>query len=146
MLTRLIFIAAALSLGGCSLEWSRFAPPGIVKYEDIAGEKPMNPVIEQEIAERVTDKEAKFPKLAETPAAGAAPEKRPQAEIDAELAEIEQAVGELDANVAADRDAASALDDPETMTRRRDELVLEVEKDAAAVQRDREKLKSETNQ
>ena len=61
--------AGVFAVTGCeSGDLARFAPPGIVKYEDLAGDQPVNPDVAQRIEERRAEKGAgKFPRLAETP-------------------------------------------------------------------------------
>ncbi len=64
-------LAAFGALAGCSQnQLTRFAPPGIIKYEDIASEKPQNPVVAERIKEHKDRDDAKFPVLSQTPVAG----------------------------------------------------------------------------
>lgn len=104
---------------GCSQgALTRFAPPGIIKYEDIASEKPANPAISAVIKERKDAGDADFPLIAETPGASARPAKPEQAAIDAQVSELTRARDGLNAAVEHDRieaenesQSASALED-----------------------------------
>lgn len=110
-------IAAILLIQGCSNSFlARFAPPGIVKYEDIAGDKPPNPVIEETIREYRADTKAKFPILSQTPTAGPAPAKPNSNVRDATMTELvesrEKLAQELqndEAAIEADRKEVDAL-------------------------------------
>ncbi len=55
-----------LLIGGCETA-KRFAPPGFVKYEDIAQGIPVDPAIQKRIDENIVDEDAKYPVLSETP-------------------------------------------------------------------------------
>lgn len=108
---RCVLVAAALgALPGCSnLDLSRFAPPGIVKYEDIAGDKPQNPVVAERIAERRAEHGAgKFPNLSAAPDADDRPPKRRAADIQAEMSELAGMRDALAEAAAEDRAAAEA--------------------------------------
>ena len=74
VLTKLEFITGLIvvaSLGACSsIDLKTLAPPGIIKYEQIADEKPANPAIVEEIENYKATEERTFPNLAEEPVAG----------------------------------------------------------------------------
>ena len=139
MLARLAVLAAGLAISGCtSFQWSRLAPPGIVKYEHIADEKPQNPAIAEEIAQYQDVERKRFPVLSQTPAAGDPPEPPPAKEVDAALAETVTArdglTQTLDADAAAveaEREGRALLDAG------RDSLVDQIDRDEAAVRRER---------
>jgi hypothetical protein len=100
-----LFLALAPGLGACA-NLKRFAPPGIVKYEDLAGDKAQNPEIAERVAARKEGRETAYPNLSKTP------QKAPQA-IAAEtqasdIAELAALRDELNAAVAADREEAVA--------------------------------------
>lgn len=95
---------------GCSGSTARrFAPPGIFKYEEIASEKPPNPVIEERVRQhRLENRGAAFPIIARTPSSGEPPPE-PPAEMRRAAAEaLVAARDDLAASVAEDRAAADA--------------------------------------
>jgi predicted lipoprotein len=101
-----LVLAAVLVATGCAGGLKRLAPPGIVKYEDLEKDTPVNPVIAARV-EEYKDKEAGgFPKLAEQPQeppVGIAPPER--------IAMEEGLIAlrtELTASIEADRVAAAA--------------------------------------
>jgi len=96
-----------LLVGGCAdLRLGRFAPPGLVKYEDIAGDQPPNPEIVSRIEARKAAGESRTPNLSEQPQK--APAKTPK-QVRVELASTLRAErDEVNAEVAADRAAADA--------------------------------------
>lgn len=101
-----LFCAALLAAPGCA-NLARFAPPGFVKYEDLAGDAPPNPAIEARIAE--VKKEQKgdgFPNLSKAPSK--TPDAMPAAEREAAMEELRSARERVDADVAAARIAAAA--------------------------------------
>lgn len=106
-----VFVTAGLlALAGCANgDLARFAPPGVVKYEDIAGDKPQNPAVAERIAERQAEKgNGRFPNLSTAPDEQDRPQKREPADIEAEInALVDQRDG-LAEEVAADRDASEA--------------------------------------
>ncbi len=101
--------AGAIAVTGCSsLDLARFAPPGVVKYEDIASEKPPNPTIQAAVDERKATPDKEFPKLAETPSEKDRPQKRRLSEVNEEIGELAGARDNLNAEVAASREQAEA--------------------------------------
>lgn len=105
----LLFAWAALAGGCANTDFARFAPPGIVKYEDLAGDQPQNPNVAARIAERRGEPgTGKFPNLSQTPG----PDKRPtplsKSQIASQTAELEAARETLAEDVAEDRAAAEA--------------------------------------
>ena len=100
MLVSIVMLASA----GCSkLQLARFAPPGIIKYEDIASEKPLNPEIEQMLAERRENTKAEFPILSETPGTADRPSKPGARRLEEREATLAEARDALNANVESDR-------------------------------------------
>lgn len=98
-----------MAVTGCSsLDLARFAPPGVVKYEDIANEKPPNPTIQAAVDERKATPDKEFPKLAETPSEEDRPQKRHVSEVNEEIGELAGARDNLNAEVAASREQAEA--------------------------------------
>ncbi len=103
---------------GCSSDsfLARFAPPGVVKYEDIASEKPPNPAIAETLSEYRETTRKRFPVLSRTPTAGAAPERPDVAARDALKTDLtenrdrlaEEIAGD-EAAVAAERNGAGAI-------------------------------------
>lgn len=100
---------AVLASGCAGIE--RFAPPGIVKYEDLSGDQPQNPEILARVVERKAERQPTFPNLSDAPQAPPVP-----------LAPDEQ-------------DALKA-----ELVVRRDALAADVEADAAKSAADREAL------
>ncbi len=102
--------AGLLASAGCSnTDLSRFAPPGIVKYEEIAGEKPQNPAVAARIAERRAERGGgEFPELSRTPGEEDRPEKPTLRQVERETDELIDMRETLDGQVAADRAAADA--------------------------------------
>lgn len=140
-----IFIAAIiLAAAGCTkLDLLRFAPPGVIKYEDLAGDQPVNPAIEARIENRKTDADAdtKFPVIAHTPGEDDRPTVRPAAERTAQMEELVSMREQL--QDAADRDRAAAeADKPkvELLPEQRDALKEQTEKDAELIKRERKNL------
>lgn len=132
-------MTATLALSGCSsFELSRLAPPGIVKYEEIASEKPPNPAIEEAIAARKKTSDPRFPVLSRTPAAGPPPPRPKPAEVSAETDALVGARESLEADLAEDR-AAAETDRAEldALNSKRDSLAKDVDRDAAAARRER---------
>lgn len=102
----IVGVAAAIAAaGGCAdLNLARFAPPGIVKYEDIAGDQPANAQIQGRIAERKAAGESRTPNLSEQPQQ--VPTGAPKAERESLAAEIRAKRAALTAAVEADRQAS----------------------------------------
>ena len=101
--------AAALTASGCSeTQLSRFAPPGIVKYEDIASEKPPNPAIDAKIKERSANSNAVYPVISQTPGQSDRPEKPAPDFVEAEISELVAVRDAMNAQIEADRAAAAA--------------------------------------
>ncbi len=102
---KLYLLPIIIAVAGCgSIE--RFAPPGIVKYEEIAGDQPMNAAIKERAAVRKEQHGATFPNLSEAPQA--APAAMPAAEQDAELARLNDLNAELNAAIARDLELSMA--------------------------------------
>lgn len=98
-----------MAVTGCSsLDLARFAPPGVVKYEDIASEKPPNPTIQAVVDERKAMPDKEFPKLSETPSKKDRPQKRRLSEVNEEIGELAGARDNLNAEVSAAREQAEA--------------------------------------
>jgi hypothetical protein len=118
---------AALAAAGCSGGLKRFAPPGIVKYEELAKDQPVNAAIAARIEQYRNQSAGGFPNLSEqpqkTPEGIAAPERSAMeaaliaerdALNDAIDADKELAAAEREASIEAARDAleeALARDD-----------------------------------
>jgi hypothetical protein len=106
MVKDLFVFAAALLVMGCSSDQlRRLAPPGILKYEELASEKPPNPVIEEEIAQRKDDVKTRFPNLSTAPSRNDLPAERPQGELKAEMDALTSARDTLSGEVTQDRAA-----------------------------------------
>ncbi|WP_425408708.1 hypothetical protein [Hyphococcus sp.] len=118
-------------------ELARFAPPGIVKYEDIAGDQPVNPQVAGRIAERKSEPDTgKFPILAQTPAER--PEQRSDAEVELMEEQLLESRENLELGIVEDR-AAAAEEAAETgiLPDRRDTLRSDVDRDKNAAARER---------
>lgn len=100
-------LALAAVVAGCSsLDLQRFAPPGLVKYEEIAGDTPPNPAIQARIAERRASIEATYPNLSQAPSAR--PPGKPARERESELAALRESREALGSAIETDRAAAAA--------------------------------------
>ncbi len=139
------FAAACLvALQGCeSGDLARFAPPGIIKYEDKAGDQPPNPAIVDRVAERKNEPDAGgFPNLSEAPGKKDQPKKRKQADIDAEISGLSASRDEVAQAVDDDREQAAAELERD-LPAERDALKAQIEKDEAIAARERrEKLQA----
>ena len=131
--TPILLAGAAVALSACSAsDLKRFAPPGIVKYEEIAAEAPPNPTIQSEIDRRRDEGDAAFPVLSEMPSEADRPERRASADIDAQTKELKTAGGELTDSAASDRASIEEFNlEREALERDRDELMEAVENDQA---------------
>lgn len=99
-------IAFAVASGGCTT-LKRLAPPGFVKYEELAGDKPKNPVIQERVKAVKVARDARFPNLSDEP--GTAPIPMPVSERDGYLALLAALGASLNGQIAADH-AAAAVD------------------------------------
>ena len=131
---------SALLFAGCSnVNWARLAPPGIIKYEEIAAEKPPNPAIAAELDRRANNADAEFPILSQTPAAGRAPRRDlTRAEIGEETRDLEETRDRIEAELTAERIAAKAdRQAAEALEAERLRLEDQVSRDAAVARRER---------
>lgn len=107
-------LALLLVISGCSsTDFRRLAPPGIIKYEQIASEKEQNPAIAAEIDAYKANTKAKFPVIGRTPA------------------------GTSNPNIPGNRNADQLGDQTGSLAERRDKLLEEVAADQNAVEADR---------
>lgn len=129
-----LVVILALAATGCSGGLKRFAPPGIVKYEDLAKDQPPNPVIVERIEAQKAEPGGGFPALSEQPTK--LPEGIAKPERDAMVADLLAQRDIVNAAVASDRELAATerADSLETM---RDELSGAVAEDDAAARRER---------
>lgn len=95
--------ALMVAASGCS-GLKRLAPPGILKYEDIAGDQPPHPEIVKRIAERRSEIDQRFPNLSEQPSQR--PAEMPEAQREELAASLREARDELQAAVEEDRAAS----------------------------------------
>lgn len=136
-----ILCLALLAAPGCS-GLARFAPPGILKYEDLAKGQPQSPVIKDRIAEAKKEDREGFPNLSETPSI--APAAMPEAErekavaaLKTERASVAEQIAADRAAVEADRAATDAQTDEGSLAGARDALSDAVKKDDAAARKER---------
>lgn len=117
---------------------ARFAPPGVVKYEDIAGDKPPNPAIEETVREYRADTRSRFPVLSQTPTAGPAPQ-IPESELrDAQKAELIEGREKLAEEIAGDEAAVEAEEArAAAITSRGERFNDQLERDDAAAKAER---------
>lgn len=137
---QLVFLTVvAFSATGCAeLQLSRFAPPGVVKYEDIAGEKEPNPTIVEVIETQKETSTRDYPRLAETPSKKDRPKKRPLSQVDAEIDELATARDELIEHVAEARlEAEADLAERPPLLSKREEMQKQIELDAATAEAER---------
>ncbi len=95
-----------LALPGCA-GLKRLAPPGVIKYENLAGDDPPSPAIKERIAARQNAGAGGFPNLAETPSKK--PDGVPKSAREKEMEELLAARDALARAVANDQ-AASAVE------------------------------------
>ena len=138
---RLAASAAALLFltPGCSSNsfLARFAPPGVVKYEDIAGDKPPNPAIEETVREYRADTQSRFPVLSQTPTSNPAPQ-IPESEIrDAQKAALIEGRERLAEEIAGDEAAVEAEEARTAITSRGERFNDQLERDDAAAKAER---------
>ena len=138
-----IFAAAViLAAAGCTeLELARFAPPGLIKYEDLAGDQPVNPAIEARIENRKIDTDAGYPVLARTPGEDDRPVLRPAAERTAQMEDLVSMREQLLRAADLDRAAVDAeKPEAELLPEQRDALKEQTEIDATAAKQERKDL------
>lgn len=138
--------AAVLAGSGCA-NLKRFAPAGLVKYEQIASKKPQNPVIKARIAETAKSGDGGFPDLSKEPKA--APKPMPAAERAEITAALRARRDAVEADIAEARAAAEAegetivalpggaQGDQGSLKEARDALDEAVKKDEAAARKER---------
>lgn len=103
-----VLLIAAVAASGCSGGLKRFAPPGFVKYEDLAQGKPVAPSIATRIETAQAVEAGAFPDLSgqpgQTPAGIAAPERAALGdELDDARMNLVDAVDKDRADAAAER-------------------------------------------
>lgn len=128
----------ALALAGCAkADLIRFAPPGIVKYEEIAGDEPVNPVVAERIRTYRDNPDARgFPNLSEAPGPGDRPARPGEPEIASRKETLQGARNALEADIAADR-AQAAEDLSGDIAAERETLREQLEKDTELAERER---------
>jgi hypothetical protein len=133
--------AAAVAVTGCAnYQWARLAPPGILKYEDIASQKPPNPAVEKEIAQIDDASPSRFPRLSETPAAKANPSPARRSDMDGDAAELMRAKNAVDETLGGyHEEIAKAREDREALEARRESLLDQLDRDQAAAAGERAK-------
>lgn len=139
MAKRLYIFLIVLGAAGCTeVHWRRLAPPGILKYEEIANRKPPNPAIEEKVSEFNTGEAPRFPNLSQTPSEADRPAPRTKQELDTAIAELVEARDRLDAKLDIDR-AESEADQQasQNIVSGRDALEEQILKDEAAAKRER---------
>lgn len=111
---------AAFAAAGCAGAFKRLAPPGIVKYEELAGDQPVNPAIAEAVAEHQAADADGFPNLSEQPTKVPEGIARPErAAMEKALLEsrnsLNEAVAEDKAEAAAERaEPLGVADDAES--------------------------------
>lgn len=132
-----LLLAAAMTATGCTDGFKRFAPPGIVKYEDLEKGEPTDPAIAARVEEFKATKAGGFPKLAEQPQAApkgiAAPER---AAMEKGLLALRD---DLTVKVEADRAAAAAERDTSIATLA-EQLEAAIAEDNAKARAEREAM------
>jgi len=129
-----ILAIAALATGCSSGAIKRFAPPGIVKYEDRAKGEPTNPAIVERIEAQKDLPGGGFPKLSEQPTK--LPEGIAKPERDAMTADLLEQRDALNAAMTEDRALADA-ERLHLLEEDRAALSEAVAKDDAAARRER---------
>ena len=129
-----LLLCAALASAGCSGGLQRFAPPGIIKYEDLEKDQPVSPVIAERIEDYRAERDGGFPKLSAQPVVvpeGIAKPERAAME-DALLAERDR----LNAAIVADQ-ALAAAEREEGLVEARDALSEALAQEDAAARLER---------
>ena len=132
-----ITIISGIAVSGCSkAQLVRFAPPGIIKYEDLAGDQPQNSEIKQRIADRAQSGDQRFPVLSQTPSVK--PNKASSAERERLIGDLEGARDDLDTAIEAEwRSAEAERASAGVLPDERDDLLKRIERDSAAAARER---------
>lgn len=127
-------LIAIVAASGCADGLKRFAPPGIVKYEDLAKGQPASPAIAARIDANAEAGDGGFPALAAQPTAVPQGIARPERD-----AMKEALLSDRDAlNAAAVEDRVMALEERDaSIEEMRDKLGEAVAKDDAAARRER---------
>jgi hypothetical protein len=139
-----LIVLPALVCGCASLK--RFAPPGIVKYEELAGDQPMNAEIKARAQERKESDEQRFPNLSEAPSA--APEGMSATQQASQMDALRDQRADLSAALAEDLTLAAAEraepvplpgkgDAALSLSEARDALAKAVEEDDAVAREER---------
>ncbi len=134
------FLGTAVLAGtGCSsLELARFAPPGLVKYEDIASEKPPNPAIQEILDAQTVASDAEYPDLSQTPSEKDRPQKRSSRWVANQTNLLEDSRDTINEAVEAERAQAIAeTEDAILLPEQRDELDEMFERDAVSARAER---------
>jgi hypothetical protein len=129
-----LLVLGAFALSGCADGLKRFAPPGIVKYEELAGEEPMDPAIVERIEASKDREGGGFPRLAEQPTIAPEGIAKPERTVmEAQLVAARDAL-----NTAVTEDRTLAIDERSApLLESRDALAEAVAKDDAAARRER---------
>ncbi len=137
-------LVAFFALAACAnTDLARFAPPGIVKYEDLAGDQPINPAVAARVEERKAETgTGRFPKLAETPGKKDRPRPNPADQVSGEMDALDGARDAADAAMSEAR--AEILEEESEILSLRErraetEMIMDADAEAAARER-REKL------
>lgn len=129
-----VILISALAATGCSGGLKRFAPPGFVKYEDLAQGKPVAPSIAARIEEAQSGDAGAFPDLSaqpsSTPAGLASPERLALGD------ELEAAGAALVAAIEHDREIAES-ERVDSIEAHRDALDVALKADDAAARKER---------
>ena len=138
---KVFFLVAAILAGaGCSsLELARFAPPGVVKYEDIASEKPPNPAIQQILDDQQAAADAEYPDLSQAPSKRDRPRKRSSRLVSNQISRLERSRDTINAAVDAERtQAMTETEDPILPPEQREAFDAMFERDAASARAERD--------
>lgn len=116
--------------GGCETA-KRLAPPGFFKYEDIAGDQPVNPAIEARVEARKQERSEKFPNLS------AQPDTRPEGMDAIERALLKSGLNETrdDLDAGTNEDKARALREHEIEQARLEARRAKLEREIARQRR-----------
>lgn len=129
-----LLACAALATAGCGGGLQRFAPPGIVKYEDLAKDQPVSPAIAERIDTYRAETDGGFPKLSAQPVVV------PEGIAKPERTAMEEALSaerdRLNAAVVADK-ALAAAEREEGLVEARDALGEALAREDAAARRER---------
>ena len=137
-LRRSVLTAALLIpiLGCSSGDLKRFAPPGFVKIEELAGDQPANPIVQERVNERLSKAPRNFPRVKDSPSEG--PVGLSSEEQSSLLTSLEYSRDALNEEIEREKESAkSEIAQSGDLAMERDALAEAVEKASAVAAMER---------